>query len=95
MLHLFMNSGLVLIMLCSECSFMRHKNKIVVLKHRRYVCPPSPAPEGTSGKFLPIHGSGVCGWNSNPAEGHAVTLGERAPVGGREGQLTRLGPRHH
>lgn len=40
MLHLFMNSGLVLIMLCSECSFMKHKNKIVVLKTQKICASP-------------------------------------------------------
>lgn len=37
MLHEFMNSVLVLIMLCSECSFVDHKNKEWFTKHRMFV----------------------------------------------------------
>lgn len=43
MLHLCVNSGLVLIMLWSECSFIRHTNEIVILKTQICVFPlPSP-----------------------------------------------------
>lgn len=37
MLHEFMNSVLVLIMLSSECSFVDHKNKECFTKHRMFV----------------------------------------------------------
>lgn len=37
MLHEFMNSVLVLIMLSSECSFVDHKNKEWFTKHRMFV----------------------------------------------------------
>ena len=54
MLHLFMNSGLVLIMLCSECSVMRHKNKIVILKTQKICVFPL---EWNGGIFPPVHSS--------------------------------------
>lgn len=37
MLHEFMNSALVLIMLRSECSFVDHKNKEWLSKHKMFV----------------------------------------------------------
>ena len=101
MVYLFMNSGLVLIMLCSECSFIRHKNKIVVWKTQKICVFPS---EWNGGIFLPIHSSVGLWLEFQSNKGHAVKLGGRAVKrggwgkggggggggrgGGGEGQLT-------
>lgn len=77
MLHLFMNSGLVLILLCPECSFMRHKNQIVVLKTLKICVSPQDEMAASSPQFTALR---VCGWNSEPARGWGQGRG-----GGAEG----------
>lgn len=78
MLHLFMNSGLVVIMRCSECSFMRHKNKTVVLKTQK-IC--VFLPERSGGIVLPIHGSAGLRLESRARKKQAVKRGEKVRVG--------------
>lgn len=79
MLHLFMNSGLVLILLCSECSFMRHKNKIVDPKTQK-IC--VPLPECNGGILPPIHSSAGLRLELQARKKHAVRQGGKVRVGG-------------
>ena len=78
MLHLFTDSGLVLIMLCSECSFMRHKNKIVVLKTQKICVFPL---EWNGGIFFPVHSSVGLRLEFQSSKGHSSEIGGKGLCG--------------